>query len=378
MSRLSMSGPALIVLLSLLGAADGVGIRLPRGGAFAAPTPSPITAAATPSVAPSRTFEKFRDFILQRQKTIVQDLEALDGTAMFRLDDWRRSDTTYGVTGVLEGGSLIEKGAVSVSIIQGTLTEERARTMSSRGRKVREGGGQPYCAAALSLVVHAAHPMVPTLRADVRYFEVADDGHSEPQGWFGGGADLTPCYLFEEDAIEWHKHWRGVCDKYSPDLYPRYKKWCDEYFYLPARQEHRGIGGIFFDDLMDFSDLPPPPSPSPSTSPTPPTPPLEFVQDVADGLLDSWRPIVDRRRSLPYTPQQREWQLVRRGRYVEFNLLYDRGVRFGLAPGGAIERVIVSAPPLVKWSYRYGEPGEEERRLVDVLRKPRDWADETD
>ncbi|KAF6249723.1 Coproporphyrinogen III oxidase [Scenedesmus sp. NREL 46B-D3] len=236
----------------------------------------------------------------------------------------------------------------------GTLSAARAQAMSSRGRsQIDPAGGQPYSAAALSLVFHAAHPLVPTLRADVRLFQVA--GCS----WFGGGCDLTPSYLFEQDAAEFHAYWQGVCDKYSPELYAEHKAWCDKYFYIPARKEHRGIGGLFFDDLdaegaaFDVQ---------------------AYTEDVARGILPSWTAIAQRRSSQQFTEEQRNWQLLRRGRYLEFNLLYDRGVKFGL-DGGRVESIMVSAPPLIAWKYNVvPKEGSEEEKLVKVLQQPREWV----
>ncbi|KAK9908426.1 hypothetical protein WJX75_007683 [Coccomyxa subellipsoidea] len=223
------------------------------------------------------------------------------------------------MTAVLEGGDLLEKAAVNVSIVQGTLTAERAKAMSSRGRGIDPDGGQAYSAAALSLVYHPAHPFVPTLRADVRRFQVGD----------------------------------------QDTLYAKYKEWCDSYFYLPAWKEHRGIGGIFFDDLaaeQSSFDV------------------EQFVHDVAGGILPSWQPIAERRRTEIFSEQQRQWQLQRRGAYVCFNTLYDRGFRFGLN-GGRIESLLVSFPPLVAWNYKVvPKEGSQEDALLHVLRQPRDWV----
>jgi coproporphyrinogen III oxidase len=199
--------------------------------------------------------------------------------------------------------------------------------------------------------------MVPTFRADVRYFELENG-----QGWFGGGGDLTPYYLFDDDAKEFHQVYKNTCDKYSSSLYPTMKEWCDNYFYIPARQEHRGVGGIFFDDLswIDGGDM---------------SGAFDFTCDVCKTFMPSYLPIVKRRRSLSYTDEQRHFQLLRRGRYIEFNMLYDRGVKFGLVPGGRIEAVMVSCPPLVAWDYNYTpETGSEEERLMKILRAPIEWA----
>ncbi|KAL3155092.1 hypothetical protein ABBQ38_011155 [Trebouxia sp. C0009 RCD-2024] len=192
----------------------------------------------------SQSAEQFYEFLLDQQASIIQQTEGLEESGVpFLRDQWSASPSRCGITAVLQDGQLLEKGAVNVSLVQGTLTPERATTMSGRGRGIDPKGGQPYSAAALSLVYHPANPFAPTLRADVRLFQV------EGQSWYGGGCDLTPAYLFEEDACCFHRHWKATCDKHDAKLYPRYKAWCDDYFYIPARQEHRGIGGIFFDDL---------------------------------------------------------------------------------------------------------------------------------
>lgn len=290
---------------------------------------------------------------------IIQAAEELDGSgATFQHNRWSRSPSNpnagYGITSVLEGGSVLEKAAANISVVAGVLTPERAKAMSRRGRAaIDPASGQSYSAAAMSLVFHSAHPFIPTLRADVRLFEV------EGQMWYGGGCDLTPFYLVEQDAAEFHAYWKQLCDAHSPQLYPEFKAWCDRYFYLPARKEHRGLGGLFFDDV-DASeagyDV------------------ARFVRDVGDGILPSWAPIVERRRGQPFSEAQRQWQLLRRGRYLEFNLLYDRGVKFGL-DGGRVESIMVSAPPLIAWRYNVQpEVGSEEERVVEVLRQPREWA----
>ncbi|KAI8468310.1 MAG: coproporphyrinogen III oxidase [Monoraphidium minutum] len=311
-------------------------------------------AAAAPS---SADFKGFEAYVLDLQERILSDAEALDGSGKkFLRDRWSRgSDNAgYGITCVLEGGDLLEKAAANISIIHGQLSAQRAQAMSSRGRAdIDPKGGQTYSAAAMSLVFHSAHPLVPTLRADVRLFQVAGSA------WFGGGCDLTPSYLFEEDAAEFHGHWRGVCGKYGPRVYPEFKEWCDRYFYIPCRKEHRGIGGLFFDDIASGEagyDA------------------EAFVREVGDNIIPSWRAIAARRRVMPFTDEQRQWQLVRRGRYLEFNLLYDRGVKFGL-DGGRVESIMVSAPPLIAWRYDVTPAGgSPEAALVEVLQRPREWA----
>ncbi|KAJ9528200.1 hypothetical protein QJQ45_014161 [Haematococcus lacustris] len=330
--------------------------------------PMPPIPTAIPTTSHSQEFEDFVDYIQTTQQAILSAAEALDGSGCrFLRDQWQRNPADanagaegcrasllkaaallprshayvtspwlycaalpgWGATCVLEGGRLLEKAAANTTVVRGTLSAARAQAMSSRGRtEVDPQGGQAYAAAALSLVFHCANPLVPTLRADVRCFQVAG------QSWFGGGCDLTPFYLYEEDAVAFHNYWKGVCDKHQPGLYPRLKQWCDSYFHIPARGEHRGIGGIFYDDLSSSDggfDA------------------AAFTQDVGRGILPSWQHIAETRGGHPFTQAEREWQLLRRGRYLEFNLLYDRGVRFGL-DGGRMESIMVSAPPLIAWN----------------------------
>ncbi|KAL0025908.1 hypothetical protein WJX77_002191 [Trebouxia sp. C0004] len=290
---------------------------------------------AQPGASPG-TAQNFHQLLLATQQSIIREAESLDSSGQtFLIDKWATAPSRSGVTAVMQDGCLLEKGAVNISLVQ---------------------GGQSYSAAALSLVFHPANPFVPTLRADVRLFQV------EGQSWYGGGCDLTPAYLFEEDARQFHKFWKATCDKHHADLYPKYKAWCDDYFYIPARQEHRGIGGIFFDDL-EAKDAPFDVS--------------QFVKDVAEGMLSSWRDIATKRQATPFSDEQRQWQLLRRGRYLEFNLLYDRGVKFGLS-GGRLESIMVSAPPLIAWRYNVvPEAGSAEAELIAVLQKPVDWTSHT-
>ncbi|GAX77329.1 hypothetical protein CEUSTIGMA_g4775.t1 [Chlamydomonas eustigma] len=303
-------------------------------------------------------FDYFSDYVLNTQSAILEDAAALDGSGkQFITDQWARDSTNinagYGLTAVLEDGLILEKAAANVSIIQGVLTPARAHSMTSRGRSgIDPNGGQSYKAAALSLVFHSAHPLIPTLRADVRFFQV------DEQMWMGGGCDLTPAYLHEPSITQFHLYWKNMCDRYGTHLYHQMKEECDRYFYIPARKEHRGTGGIFYDDLSSEES-------GFNVS--------AFTEEVGSGFLPSWLPSVEALRSLPYTEEQRQWQLLRRGRYLEFNLLYDRGVKFGL-DGGRMESIMVSAPPLIAWRYNVqAKPESDEEKLVQVLQKPRSW-----
>ena len=309
---------------------------------------------------------------------VVRDASATE-PAVFRTDAYARpgAGSGFGVTRVMEGGGVFEKAAANVSVIRGTLSAERAAAMSARGRPgVDPRGGQTYAAAALSLVFHPRSPMVPTFRADVRRFTVAGCG-----SWYGGGADLTPYYLFDEDAASFHAHYRDLCAAHDDGegegnragaLHARCKKWCDEYFYIPARREHRGVGGVFFDD-MSSDELGLFPEDDGGKEEATPRDAAAFTKAVGLGWIDSYEPIVKRRWALPYGAAQEKWHHQRRGRYVEFNLLYDRGVRFGL-DGGRVESIMVSAPPRVRWDYDAAPaPGSEEARLVETLRNPKAW-----
>ncbi|KAG0603043.1 hypothetical protein M758_10G061500 [Ceratodon purpureus] len=325
---------------------------------------SAVESAAPPAAA--FTQEGFEAFLVNLQSSICDEAAAADGSGkVFGLDKWQRGEDAsngYGITRVLEGGDLLEKAAANVSIVRGHLSEARAKAMSARGRGVDAGAS--YFAGALSLVFHPCSPYVPTFRSDIRYFAVEGS-----PGWFGGGADLTPCYLFEEDARRFHTFYKSICDKYSSNLYEQSKAACDAYFYIPARKEHRGTGGIFFDDLESFQKSGDHIEKEPDTDAV-----FSFVKDVAEGFMPSYLPIANLRRTLAYGEAERQWQLLRRGRYLEFNLLYDRGVKFGL-DGGRIESIMVSAPPLVAWKYDIvPEAGSREAELLKILQKPRSWT----
>ena len=334
-------------------------------------------------------FEDFASFLELKQNEIIEQIEEMDGSdAKFCRDTWgvfANSNTSTssspqqksgGITRVIQGGNVVEKGACSLTLLRGgKLTAERAAAIRGRqqnndAEKIKEG--DEYYAAALSMVLHTRSPMVPTFRSDVRIFMVntSSSPSSKNSGgtmaWFGGGADLTPYYLFDEDITFFHEKMKTLCDSHSHQdgelgehiNYDQMKHACDEYFYLPARSEHRGVGGIFFDDMPASKDS------------------LAFVQDVVESWMPSWFPIIEKRQPLGYTEQQRNWQLLRRGRYLEFNLLYDRGVKFGLANANPrVEGVMVSAPPLIAWEYNHEiTDGSEEARLMAILKNPNDWV----
>ncbi len=280
------------------------------------------------------------------QNRIVAALEALDGSR-FREDSWQREGGGGGRSRVLIDGAVFEKAGVNVSDVHGEMSEEFAKQVPGEGRD--------FTACGLSLVLHPRSPMVPTVHANFRYLTKGE------RRWFGGGADLTPYYPFREDVIHFHRTWRDACLRHpAPIDYPRFKKWCDDYFFLPHRNEPRGVGGIFFDYLEgDVERL------------------FDFVRDCGDALLPAYLPIAERRKKEPYTEREKFFQEFRRGRYAEFNLVYDRGTLFGLRTGGRTESILMSLPPVVRWRYDYRpEPGSPEAELYEVYLKPRDWAAE--
>ena len=293
-----------------------------------------------------------RTYLLQLQDEICQGLAEEDGEANFIEDVWERSEGGGGRTRVLEEGAVIEKAGVNFSHVSGP---ELPAAASARRPEL---AGRSFAALGISLIVHPRNPYAPTSHANLRFFLAAREG-VEPIWWFGGGFDLTPYYGFEEDAVHWHRTARTACEPFGQDLYPGFKKWCDEYFFLKHRNEPRGIGGLFFDDFDEggFEHS------------------FDFVRSVGAHYLRAYLPLLNRRKQTPYEERERQFQLYRRGRYVEFNLVYDRGTRFGLESGGRIESILVSLPPLVRWQYDWQpEPDSEEARLYEVFLQPRDWA----
>ncbi len=297
--------------------------------------------------------EKFYQYIQQLQDQITKGLEEVDGQAKFQEDLWERPGGGGGRTRVIENGSVFEKGGVNISAVHGKLPE----TM----QKYFNVGDVDFYACGLSLVIHPKSPMVPTVHANWRYFEMYDKDGTVVRSWFGGGQDLTPYYLFEEDATHFHSVCKTACDKHNSNFYPLYKKQCDEYFWNAHRDEARGIGGLFFDRLEATEEMT-----------------MDqwyaFVTEVGNSFLEAYVPIVERRKNLPYGEAQRNWQEVRRGRYVEFNLVHDKGTLFGLKTNGRIESILMSLPPHVQWIYDHQpEKGSDEEKLIKVLANPREW-----
>ena len=301
--------------------------------------------------------ERFTDFIYGLQNEICTTLEQIDGEATFRRDDWERKGGGGGHSRIMAKGNVFEKGGVSVSTVHGELPE-----IIRRRFEVEQGW---FWAGGISLVIHPWNPMVPTVHANFRYFELYDDSQMQEirDCWFGGGADLTPYYLWDEDAVHFHKVFKEACDIHGDDLYPRFKKECDEYFYNDHRNEARGIGGIFFDYLR--------PAEQRSVEDW-----YAFTTETGSAFLDAYVPIVKRRMDEPYDEENRYFQEIRRGRYVEFNLIHDRGTLFGLKTEGRTESILMSLPPRVRWDYDFQvEEGSREAYLLDRLENPIDWIE---
>ncbi|MCL1076302.1 oxygen-dependent coproporphyrinogen oxidase [Shewanella dokdonensis] len=292
-----------------------------------------------------------KQYLQQLQQKICEALEQLDGSAKFIEDAWQRPLGGGGKSKVLVDGAVFEQAGVNFSHVTGDAMPGSATAHRP------ELAGRSFEAMGVSLVIHPRNPYVPTTHANVRFF-IARKPDADPVWWFGGGFDLTPYYPFLEDVQQWHQQAQALCQPFGADVYPKYKKWCDEYFYLPHRQETRGVGGLFFDDLNagGFEQC------------------FAFMQAVGNGFIEQYRPIVEKRQDTPYGERERQFQLYRRGRYVEFNLVYDRGTLFGLQTGGRTESILMSMPPLVRWQYSYQpEAGSPEADLYQNYLKPRDW-----
>jgi coproporphyrinogen III oxidase len=296
-----------------------------------------------------------RAFLLQLQDSICAALATEDGaSAGFRTDEWQRPEGGGGRTRLLADGEVFEKAGVAFSHVRGTKLPPSATAHRP------ELAGLAWEALGVSLVIHPRNPYVPTSHANVRFF-IAGAETTKPVWWFGGGFDLTPYYGFEEDAIHWHQTARAAVAPFGEGLYPRFKRWCDDYFFLKHRREPRGIGGLFFDDFNELGF---------ERS-------FALLQAVGNAYVPAYLPIVARRRATPHGDRERQFQLYRRGRYVEFNLVWDRGTLFGLQSGGRTESILMSLPPLVRWDYDWKPtPGSPEARLYDVFLKPREWAHE--
>lgn len=298
--------------------------------------------------------DKFYDYIQKLQDTITTKLEEVDGKAKFQQDIWKRPEGGGGRTRVIENGNVFEKGGVNISKVYGELPKSMQQYFGVEDAD--------FFACGLSLVIHPKSPMVPTVHANWRYFEMYNKNGDIVDQWFGGGQDLTPYYLFEEDAQHFHRTCKNACDAHNPEFYPNYKKKCDDYFWNAHRNEARGVGGLFFDyckatETMTMEDW------------------YNYVTEVGDSFLDAYVPIVTKRKELPYSQEQRDWQEIRRGRYVEFNLVHDKGTLFGLRTNGRIESILMSLPPHVQWRYdHHPEKGSPEEQLIEVLQHPKNWV----
>jgi len=293
-----------------------------------------------------------REFLLGLQNSICSGLESLDGKSSFHEDSWERERGGSGITRVISDGNLFEKGGVNFSHVFGDSLPPSASATRP------EMAGRSFQAMGVSLVIHPGNPFVPTSHANFRFFIAEKPGQS-PVWWFGGGYDLTPYYGNEDDCRHWHQVAKASCEPFGAELYPRFKKECDQYFYLPHRKETRGIGGLFFDDFNEagFDKS------------------FAMVRSIANSYVKAYGPIVEARKDLPFSEPQKQFQRYRRGRYVEFNLVYDRGTLFGLQSGlGRVESILMSLPPEVRWVYDWHpEPGSEEARLYTDFLRPRDW-----
>ncbi|KAL8994537.1 MAG: hypothetical protein Q9169_005520 [Polycauliona sp. 2 TL-2023] len=301
--------------------------------------------------------------IKEKQSEIVAALQELDPANKFRADTWSRPAGGGGTSCVQQDGNVFEKAGVNTSIVYGTLPRPAIEKMRVNHKAIDpDVDSLEFFAAGLSLVLHPQNPNAPTVHLNYRYFETMDNDGKCNAWWFGGGTDLTPTYLYDEDAIHFHRSIKDACDKHDRGYYPRFKQWCDKYFYIPHRHESRGIGGIFFDDLdgeeKDQEQL------------------YSFVKDCLSSFLPGYLPIVSRRKDLPFGEREKQWQQLRRGRYVEFNLVHDRGTSFGLnTPSARVESILMSLPLTARWMYMHEpEKGSREERIVGVLKQPIEWV----
>ncbi len=298
--------------------------------------------------------DKFYQYIQDLQDTITSKLAVIDGKAKFQEDLWKRPEGGGGRTRVIENGNVFEKGGVNISSVHGKLPDTMQKYFGVKDAD--------FYACGLSLVLHPKNPMAPTVHANWRYFEMYNQNGELIDSWFGGGQDLTPYYLFEDDAIHFHQVCKTACDRHNDSFYKLYKQKCDEYFWNAHRNEARGVGGLFFDyckasDSITMQNW------------------YDFVTEIGNSFLESYIPIIKKRKDSTYTKAQRNWQEIRRGRYVEFNLVHDKGTLFGLKTNGRIESILMSLPPQVQWVYNHTpKDGSEEAKLLNVLKQPKNWA----
>lgn len=309
--------------------------------------------------APDSMKGRFEKVIRDAQDSIVAAIEKADGKK-FHQDAWTRPGGGGGITRVLQGGNVWEKAGVNVSVVYGSMPAEAYRAAVGHDIKGLAATDRvPFFAAGISSVMHPWNPHAPTMHFNYRYFETDDWNGIPGQWWFGGGTDITPSYLYPEDLKHFHGVYKAVCDRHDPEFYPKFKSWCDEYFLIKHRGERRGLGGIFFDDLNDRE----------------PEKILAFSTDAVNHVAEAYVPLVEKHKDDAFTPEQKQWQQLRRGRYVEFNLVYDRGTTFGLKTGGRIESILMSLPLTASWMYDHEpQPGTPEADLLDACRNPRTWV----
>ncbi|KAI4126715.1 MAG: hypothetical protein LQ338_003618 [Usnochroma carphineum] len=338
---------------------------------------SPLQLTEAPSIADRDTISKresgvteespmrlrMEALIKEKQNEIVAALQELDPSHKFRIDTWSRPAGGGGISCVQQDGDVFEKAGVNTSIVYGTLPRPAIEKMRVNHKAIDpDVDSLEFFAAGLSLVLHPQNPNAPTVHLNYRYFETMDKDGNCNAWWFGGGTDLTPSYLYDEDAIHFHRCIKDACDKHDRAYYPRFKQWCDKYFYIPHRQESRGVGGIFFDDLdveeKDQEQL------------------FSFVKDCLGCFLPGYLPIIERRKDMPFGDKEKQWQQLRRGRYVEFNLVHDRGTSFGLnTPSARVESILMSLPLTARWMYMHeAEKGSREERVLSVLKQPVEWV----
>jgi len=333
-------------------------LKADKKGPFLA---EPLTDQATLDANKDDMRTKMELMVMRVQKDFVRKLELQElPEYKFKVDRWTRPEGGGGISCVLQNGHVFEKGGVNISVVHGKLPPAAVAQMNARGKELPEGKEMPFFACGVSCVIHPRNPMVPTVHYNYRYFEVEEEETGTKKWWFGGGCDLTPYYLDEKDAVHFHKTLKDVCDRHDTSYYAKFKAWCDRYFYLTHRQIRRGIGGIFFDDLD---------GPDQESC-------FKFVTDCADAMVPAYLPMVKRQKEKPYGYHERQWQLVRRGHYAEFNLVYDRGTKFGLhTPGARIESILMSLPLTAKWEYMHTiKKGSKEEKLTEILKNPKEWV----
>ena len=297
--------------------------------------------------------DQFYTYIQNLQETITKALEKEDGGASFKEDIWKRKEGGGGRSRIIENGATIEKGGVNISAVHGPLPNSMQAYFNV--------GKVDFFACGLSIVIHPKNPMAPTVHANCRYFEMYDTNKNCVDQWFGGGLDLTPYYLFNEDTLHFHEQCKKACDLHHPDFYNTFKEKCDTYFYNKHREEARGVGGLFFDYLkanetFTIKDR------------------YDFTTTIGNSFIEAYIPILNKRKNLDFTPENRTWQEIRRGRYVEFNLVHDKGTLFGLKTNGRMESILMSLPPTVQWRYDYHpKQGSKEEELLNILKNPKNW-----